>query len=183
MYNFLKIKILVTALVLTSQITLTADVGQQLLSCSQIKTNVVRLGCYDEISQKLNSATTQNSSVTSENINTVQNDASTTVNSVAENLENSTVDKPEVRIVYVEKPSEPTEIHANLVGDFKGWNPNSIFTLDNGQVWRAVRSNAKTKRLPKALSNPKVTITPSAFGSLSFRVEGVRGRLKVKRVK
>src|SRR5690242_6242467 len=29
-------------------------------------------------------------------------------------------------------------IHATLVGDFRGWNGSTTFTLDNGQVWEQV---------------------------------------------
>ncbi len=182
MYNSVKIKLLITILFISSQVSLSADVEQQLINCTQIKSNVERLACYDNITMSLNSTITKDIAAKSKHANTVQKNEIKALTSVAENLENSSVDKPEVRIVYVEKPSEPTEIHANLVGDFKGWNPNSIFTLDNGQVWRAVRSNAKTKQLPNALSNPKISITPGAFGSSNLRVDGVKGKLKVKRI-
>lgn len=28
------------------------------------------------------------------------------------------------------------EVHANIVGEFKGWSGKTVFKLDNGQVWR-----------------------------------------------
>lgn len=188
MYSFLKIKVLLTALVLTSQFTLTADVGKQLLSCSQIQSNLERLQCYDKLTVSISS-----------------------VNSVTTNRKDDTLQEKsiesEFKVMHVEKPSElesieqiqnneivdfglpakrtgdAEQIKARLVGDFKKWDENSVFELDNGQIWRAVRSNAKRRRSPVLLSNPELTITRGALGSYDLRIVGMRGRLKVKRFK
>jgi len=71
------------------------------------------------------------------------------------------------------KPKTKTEkatppelvIVAHIVGKFYGWDPHSVFHLDNGQLW-AVSDNT-THNLLHALMNPEVHITPQTpFGYL-----------------
>lgn len=157
-----------------------ADSQQQLLSCSKVSGDTNRLACYDRIV----------STLTKEKI--VDNKATETVIPktvlAAPPKKMNPAPAPEVessqdsKIVYSDARTIQ-KIEARLIGDFKGWNKYSIFKLDNGQIWRAVRSNARTKKMGAALKDPKVTITRGAIGSYDLRIEGVFGKLKVKRVK
>lgn len=70
-------------------------------------------------------------------------------------------------------------VSSNLKGEFRGWQNGTVFELENGQRWRVTDSNFQAARL---LANPKVTISPGAFGSWYMLVEGTSVKAKVKRV-
>lgn len=191
MYKLLKNKTLISlSIVLVSPITLATDINQRLLSCGQIESNTERLACFDSISTNLSS------------------DNNLTAKDRPSSIQEKIIE-PETKIIYADKPkpielkdieqtqdkkiasfglpvertSDEQQIKARLLGDIKRWDENSVFKLDNGQIWRAVRSNAKRRRSPVVLSNPEVTITRAVLGSFDLRIEGMQGRLKVKRLK
>ena len=157
--------------------SLKADLLQQVEFCSKQLDDSKRLVCFDALTKK-----NQSSQVTiqekSELYKQQQDAPIIAVSPVAKEIDTQSQEN-------FGKATAPklTSQEAHLVGDFKGWDENSVFKLDNGQVWRAVRSNARSKRIPKRLSNPKVTISRGAIGSYNLRIEGVSGKLKVKRVK
>lgn len=70
-------------------------------------------------------------------------------------------------------------VNTTLKGEFQGWQNGTLLELANGQRWRVTDSEflATTR-----LSNPKVTISPGAFGSWYMLVEGTSVKAKVKRV-
>lgn len=74
-------------------------------------------------------------------------------------------------------------IEARLAGDFTGWTGKTVFTLDNGQVWRQTRNYIRPYAPREPISQPKVTITKGALGSYNMRIEGVGRTVQVKRVK
>lgn len=77
-----------------------------------------------------------------------------------------------------EKKSEPKEITTSIAGDFRGWNGNTVFRLENGQVWR---QTDKTK-FSVRVKNPKVEIEKGFLGTFFLSIEGYGARCKVKRV-
>ena len=50
-----------------------------------------------------------------------------------------------------------TEFSSRISGEFSGWGPNSVFTLDNGQQWQ-VTDGSEFSIPPR--SNPQVTSEP-----------------------
>ncbi len=75
---------------------------------------------------------------------------------------------------------EKDPIVANLVGEFRGWNGSTEFTLDNGQVWKQVEPGTLVAR---RVSNPAVTIKPAMLGTWMLRAEGYNRSVRVQRVK
>ena len=71
-------------------------------------------------------------------------------------------------------------IHATLVGDFRGWNGATTFTLDNGEVWEQVDDDSFSTG---SIHDPKVTISKGWTHSSVLSVEGVKETVMVKRVK
>lgn len=68
-----------------------------------------------------------------------------------------------------------------IVGDFRGFNSNRSYTLDNGQVWQQT-DDASLAGV--RLSNPPVKITPSRIGNAWYlQVGNYNTRAKVVRVK
>lgn len=157
-----------------------ADLSTNLLKCSNIQNNAQRLECFDSVAKliKLEANSTQ--------INPIEtNSESKSASSLVTKAPVITPQKTNSVMPEFDKTTVKKEflIEANLIGEFKGWDKYSIFKLNNGQIWRAVRGNARTKKLGRTLINPKITITRGAITSYNLRVEGVSGKLKVKRLK
>ena len=72
---------------------------------------------------------------------------------------------------------EYTTIESRLVGEFRGWQGRTIFTLENGQRWQAEGSGTYVQ--PRPIANPAVKITPGMLGTFWLTVEGVKARVKV----
>ena len=71
---------------------------------------------------------------------------------------------------------EYSTVESRIVGDFKGWDGKTLFTLENGQRWQAEGGSYVTP----PISRPAVKITPGALGSFWMKIEGVDPRVKVK---
>lgn len=80
----------------------------------------------------------------------------------------------------VSRDDDPDRLVARIVGGFDGWSGDTIFELDNGQVWRQAEFGRLKYRGPE---NPEVTIKKGFFGSYRLSVEGTNRWIRVKRVK
>lgn len=82
---------------------------------------------------------------------------------------------------FVQDDAERVAVNAHIVGEFYGWNGNTIFKLDNGQEWQ--QSEAGAYSGPKT-SSPAVTIKPKSFGSWLLVLDDCSScRVSVKRIK
>ena len=75
--------------------------------------------------------------------------------------------------------SDRTPISSKLVGQFTGWDGQTVFKLDNGMIWEQAD---KDKFFIKAVENPMITITPGVFNTWKLTVEGYASHCKVKRI-
>ncbi len=75
-------------------------------------------------------------------------------------------------------PQAEGVIESHIEGEFEGWEGETVFVLDNGQIWQQ-SSYAYTYHYAY---RPKVIIYPSAGGH-KLVVEGVSGSIHVKRLK
>ena len=73
---------------------------------------------------------------------------------------------------------QTSEITSRIIGKFDGWTGDTLFRLENGQVWRQSGNGF----LKVSMNNPKVTIEKATFGGFRLSVEGYNSRVKVKRV-
>lgn len=71
---------------------------------------------------------------------------------------------------------EYSTLEAKIVGEFRGWQPRTVFTLDNGQRWQVMSGESY---VVSAEPGPKVKIVPGALGSFFMHVDGHRQRAKV----
>ncbi len=67
-------------------------------------------------------------------------------------------------------------IETRIDGDFDGWVGDTVFRLENGQIWQQISPSAKYH----TAHQPKVTITRSPY---LMRVEGVPIEIEVRRLK
>jgi hypothetical protein len=75
--------------------------------------------------------------------------------------------------------SPPLEaIESEIKGDFHGWSGDTIFELENGQIWKQSSYDYEYEYD----YNPKVVIYP--IGSVfKMKVDGVKGAVEVRRIK
>jgi len=70
-------------------------------------------------------------------------------------------------------------VRHRLVGPFKGWTGDTVFTLDNGEMWK--------QRLPgryaASLENPEVEIYRNLFGFYELRIVKTGQKVGVTRLK
>ena len=74
---------------------------------------------------------------------------------------------------------EVETIESRLTGEFRGWEPRTVFALENGQRWQ--ETGGSTYAGPP-LAAPAVRIRAGALGAYWMRIEGVRLEVKVRRV-
>ena len=72
-----------------------------------------------------------------------------------------------------------TPIRSRILGEFNGWDGQTIFKLENGMIWV---QDDRDKFYVKDLENPIAVIEPGMFGSWHLHVEGYRSECKVKRI-
>jgi hypothetical protein len=70
-------------------------------------------------------------------------------------------------------------ITANVVGGFAGWDADTTFELDNGQVWQ----QSAPGRFSYGGPDRAVTIRRAAFGSFMLSPDGLNRTVRVKRIK
>jgi len=75
-------------------------------------------------------------------------------------------------------PTSGSVIESRIDGDFSGWDGDTIFKLDNGQIWQQ-ESYAYTYHYAY---HPKILIYKSE-GSYKMKVDGVDSTITVKRLK
>ena len=73
---------------------------------------------------------------------------------------------------------EVAELHSYLVGEFNGWDGDTVFRLENGQAWQQIDSSYQYARAER----PRVTIRQAAFGSYLLKVEGIGRTVRVRRI-
>ena len=164
---------------------------EELKKCSEITVSLIRLQCYDRLAKKPEARSAQAPSqpkrknifqrrsrdkvaikeeqkTTTEETNT---DAS--IASKSDNVSESSDNFGKV----IE--SETNEINSRISGQFNGWDGDTKFNLENGQIWQQSGNGI----LKVSMNNPKVTIEKGRFGEFIFSVEGYNSKVKVKRVK
>lgn len=66
-----------------------------------------------------------------------------------------------------------------LVGEFRGWDGETIFQLSNGMVWKQDEADSF---FVSTLEDPVVTIEAGFFNTWRLSVEGYNKSVKVKRI-
>lgn len=70
-------------------------------------------------------------------------------------------------------------IESRIIGDFSGWDGQTVFKLENGMIWV---QDDKDKFHIKEVQNPKVTIEKGMFNSWKLSIEGHKDDCKVRRI-
>ena len=164
---------------------------EELKKCSEITVSLIRLQCYDRLTKKPEVRSVQASNqpkrkkifqrrsrdkvAIKEEQKTTTEETSTdaSVTRKSDNINESSDNFGKV----IE--SETNEISSRISGQFNGWDGDTKFNLENGQIWQQSGNGI----LKVSMNNPKVTIEKGRFGEFIFSVEGYNSKVKVKRVK
>ena len=167
----------------------------QIEECSNIQVSLIRLQCYDRLTQKpvvsKPAETTRkkfrlrrnrnqvedlarNESVADDSTDVISQKSSGT--SSVKEIDESIETFGNERIAQVE--DETNQITSRILGEFKGWSGYTKFQLENGQIWQQSSEGLLIVRI----NNPTVTIKKSFFGTYNLNVEGVNSTIKVRRI-
>jgi hypothetical protein len=167
----------------------------QIEECSNIQVSLIRLQCYDRLTQKpvvsKPAETTRkkfrlrrnrnqvedvarNESVADDSTDVISQQSSGT--SSVKEIDESIETFGNERIAQVE--DETNQITSRILGEFKGWSGYTKFQLENGQIWQQSSEGLLIVRM----NNPTVIIKKSFFGTYNLNVEGVNSTIKVRRI-
>ena len=74
---------------------------------------------------------------------------------------------------------DDTPIRSAILGEFDGWDGQTVFKLENGMIWV---QDDKDEFYVKGIENPVAVIESGLFGSWHLHVEGHRSKTKVRRI-
>ena len=167
----------------------------QIEECSNIQVSLIRLQCYDRLTQKpvvsKPAETTRkkfrlrrnrnqvedvarNESVADDSTGVISQKSSGT--SSVKEIDESIETFGNERIAQVE--DETNQITSRILGEFKGWSGYTKFQLENGQIWQQSSEGLLIVRI----NNPTVIIKKSFFGTYNLNVESVNSTIKVRRI-
>ena len=160
---------------------------QKLKECSEITVSLIRLQCYDRITEnpEVQSAKPARERTrllsrlgrSSENTNDEKEEKEMETEVVA-NDDTSKASKSDDNFGLIIR-DERDSIQSKIMGEFKGWDGYTKFNLENGQVWQ--QSSAGVLRVK--ISNPSITIKRSRVSdTFMLKVEGLNSSVRVKRV-
>ena len=70
-------------------------------------------------------------------------------------------------------------IQSRLKGSTSGWEPGTVFELENGQQWKVLKGALK---LPKALDAPEIVVVPGVAGRWFLQVVEGMPKARVYRI-
>ena len=154
---------------------------EKLEECSKIQVSLIRLQCYDRLTQEPTANQPTQTSRKKFKLRRKNNKATQEAREESVADESTEVLSQEIdqfgneRIAQVDE--EPDQITSKILGEFKGWSGYTKFQLENGQVWQQSSEGLLIVRI----NNPTVIIKKSFFGTYTLNVEGVNSSIKVRR--
>ncbi len=160
----------------TLSISVLAQTGD-VQRCREVKDPTARLACYDAI--PLSAAVPARPAAPLTTGGTVAPNAAASATTAA----TSTARAPQVAAEFgLERKAEHLlvkSIESRILGKFDGWEPNTRFTLENGQVWQV---SDDSRGFTNAM-NPTVKLTRGTFGTFFLEIQGINAAPRVKRIK
>jgi hypothetical protein len=80
-------------------------------------------------------------------------------------------------VQYIGLDDQP--IKSRLKGDVAGWEPGTVFELDNGQQWKVLKGSMK---LRKPLVAPEILVVPGVAGRWFLQVDEDMPKARVYRI-
>jgi hypothetical protein len=70
-------------------------------------------------------------------------------------------------------------IKSRVRGQVSGWEPGTVFALENGQQWKVLKGSMK---LPKTLDAPEIVVVPGIAGRWFLQVDEDMPKARVYRI-
>ena len=152
--------------------TAAAQVEDRLADCARIAGSTERLECYDTLSKARGAATTDFWN------RTFGPDASKKAPPAGTS---APAPDPVTQFGFSDERGGDAaqQVQSRYDGEFTGWSGNTLFRLENGQVWKQAQSG----RVSARATRPKITIKRGALGGYRMNVEGLDDSIRVERVK
>ena len=74
---------------------------------------------------------------------------------------------------------DDSPIHSRLKGSVAGWEPGTVFELENGQQWKVLKGGMK---LRKPLDAPEIVVVPGIAGRWFLQVDEDMPKARVYRI-
>jgi len=172
-----------------ADLTISQTLDEELKECSEITVSLIRLQCYDRLAKAPEVASAQPAAqpkrrslfqrqMRDNRAQRQQQQTSTNVESEQPEVVAQSQNKQSSDSFGKVNEEEANEITSRILGQFDGWTGDTLFRLENGQVWRQSGNGF----LKVSMNNPKVTIEKAVFGGFRLSIEGYNSRVKVKRV-
>lgn len=152
----------------------TAQSASDLQRCRDLKDAAARLACYDAIPLSPSAAATAPAPVAG----AAPTRAPAPASAQAAGSASAPVEFGFERRAE-QKREEVKSIESRITGKVDGWEPNTRFTLDNGQVWQV----SDDSRAFGNVTNPKVKLSRGTFGTFFLEIEGINAAPRVKRIR
>lgn len=109
------------------------------------------------------------------------------LNALVERYKTGEVTREVEKAVKESKPAEyssddwgaPKEIESRIAGSFNGWRGQTLFRLENGQIWK--QTNPDVFVPVKPVMNPTVRLKKAGFGGYWLSIEGFP-KVRVNRI-
>jgi hypothetical protein len=75
---------------------------------------------------------------------------------------------------------ERTSVTSRILGNFRGWDGQTVFRLENGMIW--AQDDKDKFYLPNETDNAVAVIEPGMFGRWHLHIEGHDSECRVKRI-
>ena len=172
---------------------------ERLAECSEIQVSLIRLQCYDRLATapdkpQIKQSTKAKQSTRAKKSSRVrkrlgrnkdQQQEQTSDQSTAGDEQESSASGNETQsgfgdetIPNTDSDPEAGQITSRIIGEFKGWSGETVFELENGQVWQQSSNGLLIVRL----TNPKVTIKKARF-AYKLSVEGYNSSVSVRKIR
>ena len=172
---------------------------ERLAECSEIQVSLIRLQCYDRLATapdkpQIKQSTKAKQSTRAKKSSRVRKrlgrnkdkqQEQTSDQSTAGDEQESSASGNETQsgfgdetIPNTDSDPEAGQITSRIIGEFKGWNGETVFELENGQVWQQSSNGLLIVRL----TNPKVTIKKARF-AYKLSVEGYNSSVSVRKIR
>jgi hypothetical protein len=151
-----------------------APTANDFATCRALSDAAARLACYDALPLALPSAAARSNSGSGAAVAATSATTSTATASSASAATSTD------RIGLPNPPAAVERVESQIVGTFDGWDPNSTFTLANGQVWR-IADGSRTAYPSR--QSARIVIEKTMFGSFVATIEGVNHTPRMRRVK
>ena len=177
-------------IIFKANITNSQSLDEELKRCSEITVSLIRLQCFDRLAKAPEVSSAQPAAAPKRRSLFQRRARNNTNQNKQQESNTGTAEQSSPEISKTQNSDEPIDsfgqvnqgqtdkITSRILGQFDGWTGDTVFRLENGQVWKQSGNGF----LKVSLNNPRVTIEEGVFAGFILSIEGYNSRVKVKRI-